>query len=168
MKSVVLAIMLFISCAGGTLSAQTTPREPSFGDLFEQMKQMIDDFRKGGGLRFNLPDEWQADSLGNGFFFRLDTSITFGDELFRNMPNMQGEGMYGMQDFFRKFENMGRLFGIPEGIDDGDSRTEEDLLPEEQMRQKENAGEQPEAKKPAPKPKPAPKNQKPARETIRI
>ena len=141
------------------------------GDLFEQIMQMQQELMKGfedGDMSFKLPNMFGGDSLSSGFRFKLDTTL-FSDDFFKVMPYEQGkEGLGGMGDIFGQMDKMMRMF---EGVgpeeqmpgDDGGSRTEEDLLPEEQFRQKEEKGEEPTA----PERKKVDKS-KPAKKTIRI
>jgi hypothetical protein len=156
---------LLIGCGNGILTAQNTPKEPSFTDMFRQMQEMIQQLSKGDGMSFQFPDMHSADSMGNGFFFKFDTSFMQGEDLFRTMPFRQGDSMYGMGDFFRQFDKM---LELPEDIDDGNSRTEEDLLPEERLRQGDEGTDQAPDAEQLKKPKPAPKKSEPTRKTIRI
>jgi hypothetical protein len=162
-KSFFVLVALFLST--GAASAQTDSKEPSFGDMFQQMQQMLQQFQNGGGMTFQFPG-MEGDSAGMQFF-KLDTTL-FSDPMFRTMPYREG-GEGGMADFFRQFEQMGKMFegfepfGQMPQMDDGDTRSEEDLLPEEQLREQETPDGA--EKKPA---KPvAPKKAK-KRDTVRI
>jgi hypothetical protein len=147
------------------VSAQTNSKEPSMGDMFRQMQEMLQQFESTGGMSFSFPG-MEGDSAG-AHLFKIDTSM-FSDPMFRTMPNMDG-GAGGMADFFQQLgplakmlEGFGPFGDIPQ-TDDGQSRTEEDLLPEEQMREEEQPGA---AKPKSVKPAPAKKEKK--RETTRI
>jgi hypothetical protein len=170
--------LVVLACSTQPASAQQNSKEPSMADMMEQMRQLLSQFEQGGGMSFQFQDMFGGDSLsGGGLPFNLD-SMQFSDPMFRTMPYREGQqGMMGMEELFKQFGDMGalgQLFGdfgqaMPQG-DDGQSRTDEDLLPEEQMRQSEDGIGKTEPPTPTPAPKPRAKTQKaePARKTTRI
>lgn len=153
-------LIVFLSVLPHVGQAQT--REPNMGDLLRQMQTMIQQFQDGS---FDLSD-MQGDSTLGLQFFKIDTSM-FSDPMFKTMPNMEGgSGLSGMQDFFKMFEGFGLDgfdFGSVPQTDDGTTRTEEDLLPEEQLRVEEEKPAQPTTPQPSKK-----AAKKPERKTTRI
>jgi hypothetical protein len=152
------------------VSAQS---QPSITELLTQMQQMMESLESGDGMSFNFPDFFGNDSLSQGFKFQFDSSM-LSDPMYKVMPYRGDQfGMGQMQDLFRNFDQFGRLFegfdplAGPEG-DDGSTRQEEDLLPEEQLRLNEeeksnqdSSGADEQAKKPV-------KKAAPVRKTTRI
>ncbi|MBP6828603.1 MAG: hypothetical protein KA165_18700 [Saprospiraceae bacterium] len=120
-------------------------------------------------------------TFGNGNaspFFRFDTTFEDGSmsHFFQFSPfgsdtTMQGD-FQGFGHFFDQFFNSDPFFGAPDAdtydlpSDDGNQpKTEEDLLPEERLRQQDEPGK---TKKNAPKAKPADPQADPRIKTIRI
>lgn len=157
----------YLFCPAG---AQSTA-DP-FSEMLRRMDQMMQrgvpqpDSTGRGSLFFSIP----MDSMGT---FRFDTTFQDGSGsfFFHFSPGqMNGEtlrdpfGMDLMQDFFSKsFEQLFQMPNPGQPADDGALRQEGDLLPEERLRQSENAP--PPAKKPAPA---APKKPDSDIKTIRI
>lgn len=158
-------------------------RMPSFAEMqrrmMEMQQRMMQQLQDGG-------------SWGNGsfrqdtsFFFQFDTTFSsdggggrmhffrsspFGNDSTRANPGGLGD-FWGFDQMFEDFFN----FGTPGDMDMGDdqmpkddgnlNRTEDDLLPEERLRQQEKSKQQPQKAQPA---APKEKDKKPKIKTIQI
>lgn len=178
--------LLLVFFAALTLSpalAQQPDRMPSFAEMqrrmMEMQQRMMQQLRDGsfGQNGFSRQD--------TSFFFQFDTTFSteggsgrmhffrsspFGSDSMGTAPEV-GD-FWGFDRMFEDFFN----FGTPRGgtdmgdyqmpQDDGNmGRTEDDLLPEERLRQQEQAQQQPKKAQPA---APKGKEKKPKIDTIRI
>ena len=165
------SLLIFISVCAPAATAQRT--DPTFEELHRQMmemqRQLMEELRQSpfNNLGFATP---KGDST---FFFRFDTTFDGGSvsQFFHFSPlhsdsTMRGN-FFGFDDMFDQFFNQRPPSSQPDnGIgdfpkDDGtQNRSEEDLLPEERLRQQENGTDKPAPKQVKPKaaePKPDPK-----------
>ncbi len=136
-------------------------------EMQRQMMQGLDD------LRSAMPD---VSSDSNGIYFHFDTTFSGdGAHFFRfTPPGDSMRGGSGLEDFFRDFFDFTSPFGDnpsttqPFPKDDGQlPHPDDELLPEERLRQQEGARGADQDSPPAPlAPKPAKK--KPAVPSIRI
>lgn len=174
-----LSMLIFSLAPCHQAVAQNTP--PSFREMERQMLEMqqrlMEQFRNSP---FNDPN-FAMPQWDTTFFFRFDTTIEGGNmsHFFHFSPfgadSTRQKGFFGFDNFFNQFFNLNPQFGQPDyGIrdfpkDDGNVPQDDDeLLPEERLRQQEEQGENPENRKPAPKSKSVEPKPDPKVKTIRI
>ncbi len=174
MRTIVSAFLLLIFVSVCTHTASAQRNDPTFEELHRQMmemqRQMMEELRQSpfNNLGFATP---KGDST---FFFRFDTTFDGGSisQFFHFSPlhsdsTMRGN-FFGFDDMFDQFFHQQRPpsdqpdYGIGDfPKDDGaENKSEDDLLPEERLRQQENGKEQPAPKQARPKsaePRPDPK-----------
>ena len=174
----VFSFLLFALICIQTTSAQNT--QPTLEDIerrmMEMQRRMMEQLRNSpfDGPNFALP---QGDTV---FQLRFDTTFEGGNmsQFFRFSPfgsdSTLQDGFFDLGRMFDQFFNLDGQFGEPDyGIgdfpkDDGDKpQTEDDLLPEERLRQQEESGNKTPVK-PAPKSKSAEPKPDPRVKTIRI
>ena len=174
----VFSLLIFALVCVRPASAQSNA--PSFEDIERQMmemqRRMMEQLRNGSfdQPNFAMP---QGDTV---FQFRFDTTFDGGNmsQFFRFSPfgsdSSLQNGFFDLGRMFDQFFNLDGQLGEPDyGIgdfpkDDGDKpQNEDDLLPEERLRQQEESGDKTPAK-PAPKSKSAEPKPDPRVKTIRI
>ncbi len=178
-------ILVFFAALTLSPALAQQDRMPSFVEMQRRMmdmqQRMIQQLQDGG-------------SWGNGsfrqdtsFFFQFDTTFSgdmgsggrmhffrsspFGNDTTRVNPGGLGD-FWGFDRMFEDFFNFGTpgsdldMGGQQMPKDDGNlNRTEDDLLPEERLRQQEKAKQQPQKAQPA---APKEKDKKPKIKTIQI
>ena len=146
--------------------------------MLEMQKQLMEQLRNSpfGDPGFALP-QWDTT-----FQFRFDTTFEGGNlsQFFHFSPfgsdSTRQEDFFGFGRMFDQFFNLDGQFGQPDyGIqdfpkDDGGAHLneEDELLPEEKLRQQEELDKAGERQHPAPKSKPAGPKPDPRVKTIRI
>lgn len=144
-----------------------------FEDFQRQMQQMIQQLRSAKG--FSMPKG--GDST---FFFHVDTSFNNGNgSFFYQFGPSTGDGATGgnadiLDQMMRSFRSFGMPFdnsqlqqhGDQPPADDGNIRKDDDLLPEEKLRDAESGEQAPKEQPAAPPAKKDPPKQK--IKTVRI
>lgn len=177
MKHTIVTLFL-CTLAAMTVMAQKSTPAPSFGDLFDQMhRQMLRGMQIDTTITLS-PGKQEFFQMGpdssSYFYFKIDTSFSGGQampDIFGTSPFGQNfdpfGGSDGFGDFDRMFQQMEemqrRMWGAPpSNVPQQEPEISEDgLLPEERIRQREEGA----PNQPAPKPA-APV--KPKVKTIRI
>lgn len=160
----ILLILLFLCL--GTFHASAQSDFPSFEELQRRMmdlqRQMMQEFRAHPFGRLDMPSEGRDSSAhffrfdttfswgGKDGFFHMDTTLSDGStmQFFRFSPF--GNDQNGGGDWMQGFEQMfGDMMGSPRKPrtprdnfpkdDGGTEPSEDDLLPEERLRQAEKA-----------------------------
>lgn len=146
-----LRSMLFIALLGAIAPDAQAQTMPSFEDM---QRQMLD-------MQERLMQELRSNPLSNGswmsdttFFFRIDTTFDGGSAQFFRFGTPGGSNDM-FEDFDRMFNDLFQGFGDIPGYrkprqpadDGGMRRSEEDLLPEEKLRQEDTTPQS--GKKPA-------------------
>lgn len=168
-------LFFFTLTVGQKAIAQTQP--PSFREmerqLLEMQQQMMEQLRNSP---FNDPN-FAMPQWDTTFFYRLDTTFEGGNmsQFFRFSPfgsdSTSQDDFWGFGRMFDQFFNPGGDIEKPDyGIGDfpkddgGKPQNDEELLPEERLRQQEETEQKP----PAPAPKSADPKPDPKVKTIRI
>lgn len=167
---VVLILALLASSSQNAAAQNRTSLEEMQKQMREMQRQMMQGFQD---LRSAIPD---VSSDSGGVYFRFDTTFTGdGAHFFHfSLPNGGAEGGSGLEDFFKGFfdatpfnDNSPHAQAFPK--DDGQlPHPDDELLPEERLRQQET---QPGTDQSAPAPPPTtpkPAKKKPVVESIRI
>lgn len=178
MITAAVSILFFSLALCQQATAQNTT--PSFKEMERQMmemqRQLMEQLRNSP---FNDPN-FAVPKWDTTFFFQFDTTFEGGNmsQFFRFSPfgadsTLRGD-FFGFGRLFDQFFNPGGQFGQPDDSirdlpqdDGGLPRNEDDLLPEERLRQDEET-EKSGKKQPAPTPKPADPKPDPKVKTIRI
>lgn len=159
-------LLILLSLYLGTFHASAQSDFPSFEELQRRMmdlqRQMMQEFRAHPFGRLDMPSEGRDSSThffrfdttfswsGKDGFFHLDTTLSDGStmQFFRFSPSEDGQE--GGGNWMQSFEQMfGDMMGSPRKPrtprdnfpkDDGSAEpSEDDLLPEERLRQAEKA-----------------------------
>lgn len=190
--------LLFLVFMAVLLTADHSAAQSGFSDIAEMQKRMLElqrrmmqEFQRNSfGDLFSFPGDQSADSTfsffkfdttfssdGNGSYFKFDTTYSDGSAMhfFRFSPfgndssGMQSPFSFKLEEFFGEPNRRGQRGRQTLPKDDG-NREEDELLPEERLRQEEESQglDQPNGKQPPVRKdeKPAPK--KPRIQTTRI
>lgn len=156
MKHFFLACLMGIATFG-QVSAQT---EPSLDDIQSQMEQMQQQMMQMFGIDSSQVFTMPFEGMDTTFFFKSDTSFLgngFGGFFRSNPLGLDENGDMDMNQMFRSFGDLIEMFDGMEGMDGfstyppaddgGMYEGEEDLLPEERLRQEENGSTKPKKRK---------------------
>ena len=171
--------LLFLFSVGFCQKAAAQSQSLSFEEL---QRQMLELQRRMMQQLQSSPFDNRGFAMPQGrdttYYFHFDTTFDGGgmSQFFRFSPfgsdSTEGDAGQGFDDFFNRFFGSDNPSGMPDGnsyqlpSDDGNQpKTDDDLLPEERLRQQEGAAK---PKKNAPPAKPAEPKPDPKIKTIHI